>query len=393
MASEREVKMILKVIPKGNEAVKRMFNEIAKGGGQFAGGGQQAVNKVAGKIFEMHKAANDLNTALRPDLVEAEAQAILKLTEAQQKHKAAVEAAMEKIAPTVKPVAPPPPTLWQKFVGQMSGRQVGKDGKHEQGTGALAIAGALQGGVGGVLKGLAAAAGPVGIAISAATDVVIGLGKAAMDFAGKASPATMQRFNQAINDMQAVIGRMFVPVLELATSGIRLMGDALATILPSASEMRDLLSPVKGMHAALRQAFSDIAPALKLIVKAGLELFGVVIQIQSAIVRLGILITRYLNPLFYLGRAMGGGGPLKSSHGAAGTDASFVGLSQLGDQAAQAAYSSGYQGTAERTASAAESTASKVATIAGYMEFFIPYLRGAGFAVRTAESVMKPFIG
>ena len=59
---------------------------------------------------------------------------------------------------------------------------------------------------------------------------------------GARSPATMERFERALLDVTAVIGETFTPILEVVTEGVKLFGDVLASILPDASEMREIPS-------------------------------------------------------------------------------------------------------------------------------------------------------
>ena len=50
-------------------------------------------------------------------------------------------------------------------------------------------------------------------------------------------PATMRMFNQAVDDTSAVIGRVYVPILELWGKEVRMLGDFLSTLLPTTKDV------------------------------------------------------------------------------------------------------------------------------------------------------------
>src|SRR5262249_36541024 len=69
--------------------------------------------------------------------------------------------------------------------------------------------------------------------------------------ASVASPAAFRAWAVALEDVQGVIGRTFVPVLNLMREGVRLFGDVLAEVLPNQQEVGAAL-------AEFRQAFRDM---------------------------------------------------------------------------------------------------------------------------------------
>ncbi len=118
--------------------------------------------------------------------------------------------------------------------------------------------------------GLAGAAGAVGVALAGVATVATGavsaisaVGSAMVSMAAKASPAAFERFQIATEDAQAVLGRVFVPVLELATEGIRTVGDVLAEILPSSKEMREALAPLQDAFTQIKDSIAPLIPYLK----------------------------------------------------------------------------------------------------------------------------------
>jgi hypothetical protein len=166
------------------------------------------------------------------------------------------------------------------------------------------------------------------------------VGKAMLDLAGKASPVQMERFQMALDDAQAVAGRMFVPVLELATDGMRLFGDVLASILPSADEMRTVLAPIKDAFNDLRDGLAPMAPVLR-------ELIKFSIQGAAAILKLSITLNPFIKILGALGR-LSGAAPLETSVGAAQKPAQFMSVDAYIRQSYAAAASMGSPGEKEK---------------------------------------------
>src|SRR5207245_2940492 len=118
------------------------------------------------------------------------------------------------------------------------------------------------------------------------------LGEAAMGFLGTAmgtvekySPGTAQRFGLAKEDTLAVIGRTMTPVMETFTQFTRLVGDFLATVLPKANEMREILAPINQAMRELRPAFAGLAQILKVDVIVNLKLFSANLQAIAYIMK------------------------------------------------------------------------------------------------------------
>ena len=66
-------------------------------------------------------------------------------------------------------------------------------------------------------------------ATGAAVGAVMSLGQTIGALVGKANPALLQRFEQTLDDVSAVVGRALIPVFETITSVMRAFGDTLAT--------------------------------------------------------------------------------------------------------------------------------------------------------------------
>jgi hypothetical protein len=126
-----------------------------------------------------------------------------------------------------------------------------------------------------VTKELQGPLGPIGLALGALPDFFRGLATSVVDFARIADPLTFQRWSRALLDVQGVIGRTFVPVLELMTSGVRLFGDVLANLLPSTGEVRDALGVLRvtfsSMAKEFRDLFAEIGPDVRAALIAGLK--------------------------------------------------------------------------------------------------------------------------
>jgi hypothetical protein len=198
------------------------------------------------------------------------------------------------------------------------------------------------------------------------------------------SPGTQTRFELAQTDTLATIGRTFTPVLEFLTDFTRLMGDFLKAVLPSAEEMRAIMSPLTTVLRDFRQSLSDLAPVLK-------EMGTFVIR---SFVNQLTLLFRWLDNLIHnvnkllstLGLG-GGGGELPSSTGMAARSISF---GRDSTQAALDVYQAAYQNLgakgedpATRSASLLQDIAANVQTIRD----FLPQL--AVGAANTAAGIVS----
>lgn len=135
------------------------------------------------------------------------------------------------------------------------------------GEGAAGASGALSG------LGLGAAAGPLGAVIAAIPAAVDGLktlagtiehlGAVTVEMGGKASPAALMRYQFHLDNLNATLGRVFVPALETMTDGVKLLGDFMATVLPTRAETEEIFRPVREAIAELRPALAEVAPPLR----------------------------------------------------------------------------------------------------------------------------------
>lgn len=211
-------------------------------------------------------------------------------------------------------------------------------------VGAAGAAGGAEGAATG-LAGVAAALGPVAIAAIAAAAAVglayVALNKLAevsLAFSSKTNPKVAERYALAVDDAQAVIGRSLIPVTELLTDGVRLLGDAMATVLPSTEEMRTALSPLKDIMGDLRDVFAAMAPLAKLVTSSMLG----TVRLFGELARLLVKTSLPLQLLVGLSKLMGAG--LQNSVGAANKGISFQGADEYAKSVYQAAYQSSSPG-------------------------------------------------
>lgn len=98
--------------------------------------------------------------------------------------------------------------------------------------------------------------GPVVRELGAMPGALKGMLETLANFAGKASPVQIKLLSYALDDVQAVIGQAFIPVLDMVRDGIRLFGDVLANIIPSTRD-------VQGALGGLRGAFDDASKIIR----------------------------------------------------------------------------------------------------------------------------------
>lgn len=214
----------------------------------------------------------------------------------QEENLAAAHAkAMEKALGKEQRAQWQPKTIFGHIAKALGGKAPSAEAQAAGGLkGAGAEAGALA-----TIPGVGAAIGAVG-AVGGAIGM---LGDVAMSTVGKLSPGAMQRFNYALDDVQAVIGKALLPVINLMTDGLRLVGDVLNSILPSTDDMTAALSPIEEIFDTLRETFTEMAPVLKEVGHLLLE--GLVVSLK--LVADGIKIVASFIEGFFKGLGEGAG--------------------------------------------------------------------------------------
>lgn len=270
-------------------------------------------------------------------------------------------------------------------VGAMASNQLGRTA-----TNLLNVAGGTFGNVGSAALSGAATGGPWGAVISAGSAAIEGIFEKAMSFfkqipglVGKASPATLKRFLDVFDDIEAVVGHRLVPVLDAWTDEIRLLGDFLQSILPDTKDFKDLVDAWRPILKEARQILTDLAPTMKLVFTVILKYatermkeFAKAIEILSAVVQ--------SSPLYQLISKVGGEKKdLSSSFGAAAGSGSIVSGQELHRRTVIAALSTGM--------SPEEKTAENTKEANGYLAKIAEAVVKAPFdGVRGAQSLTNP---
>lgn len=149
----------------------------------------------------------------------------------------------------------------------------------------------------GALEAVMSKLGPEGELAAIAMETVGTVYGKMILLAGAASPQSMERYNEAFQDLNAVMGRLFVPVLTMSTEVVRDFADFMNTILPSAEDVRLAFEGFRPVLLELRMALADIAPEIKMTLIIGLkyaaqlmqdfgEKLAVVVKIASWFVKL-----------------------------------------------------------------------------------------------------------
>ncbi len=137
-------------------------------------------------------------------------------------------------------------------------------------------------------EGIMAALGPIGMIAGAAVlagTALKGLADAGFSAAAKANPAVVNRFQLAMDDMTAVIGQRFLPVVEFSTGIVRSFGDFLANALPSVGDVSSALEDLRPAMDEIKDAFADFAPLLKQIARQWLTDFAAGLKVAMLTVK------------------------------------------------------------------------------------------------------------
>lgn len=214
------------------------------------------------------------------------------------------------------------------------------------------MSGGMQGG--GLAGGMPSGMGGMGAMVGLAAAGGAAIGAAALSTVGTANPATMEMFNQALEDITGVIGRSLIPVVELMTEGARMFGDFLASIIPDTAA---LFEPLHEVMEALKEAIDPLIPLIRDFLAGSLEVLAdVVRKVADSMVWL-------LNKL-----GVSGGGNntnnWSSSVGAASKGSNYESVGDLNKGTIAGAYGmGGGANPAERTAKSTEKLAADVAKI------------------------------
>ncbi len=222
----------------------------------------------------------------------------------------------------------------------------------------------------------ASAVASITLPFKAMTSVLGGAGNAIGEFTKKANPAQFQKFELAMDDLMAVIGKALAPAMEFITGIVRMLADTFMILIEPIQKLLDaILKPLMTVFEAL---FSAIAPILEIIgqlVETFASVLGPVLEAFAAIIKvifavlepflriIQALLEPFMDIIKEIGKVIGEvvkeivkvietvvramrslfGGDRKrpSSVGAAARPATISGVEEYGKKAQQAAFSLG----------------------------------------------------
>lgn len=219
-------------------------------------------------------------------------------------------------------------------------------------------------------------------------------------FAALASPGQMQLFQMAVEDVQATIGQSFIPVLEMMRDAVRLVGDALATFLPDAAEVREALAGTRVLFDEMRVAITEMmveaGPLVKSFFLGIVKGFGLFISgIAVIITRLSQAFTALMGPirelLALIGINLPKSGGIRSSVGAAARQAQFSSFDEYQRQLQLSAYSEGTSSSMAQVPNMVSDIRLFAGNIADNIQTMLTVVRAIGTVLRaTPEATIAP---
>lgn len=331
---------------------------------------------------------------------------------------------MEKAARETPPPIPAPTPIKAKE----------KDAPAAGGSPDTSEAAGAAGGLSGALGGITAAFSAVTAGVSAAVGALMGFVDFVKGFVEIANPAVVEQFNIVMKDMQGVVGQTLTPVLQALIPVFRSFADAVATVLPTSGQMRDVLKTLDPALKALQNMFAKVGaqaqqvtnlflasmmPLMDEFGKAFTEIFDALTPVMVEFVKvlaqlmpvfsflakvvanniaaiamvvsfLAKLQTAMYETVGWLLELIGLGkapeaGQSSSSVGAASHGASAVGAEEMGRSAMIAAFG-GPTSPAERSASALDEIKSDVAAIRQFIVTARETAGAVGDVTRTAAA-------
>lgn len=219
----------------------------------------------------------------------------------------------------------------------------------------------------GTSAGMEAAGGAVGVAVGAAIMAfnkikeVIGT---LADYSAKSNPAAAKMLSEAFEDLEAVIGARFTPVVKFATQAVRLIGDFLQSILPTEAQFEEAVAALQPVMNEFRELLTEIAPYVKDYLVDSLKNFVAVLRFTVTetvrLVRTLAAAVKFVTG-YELLKTPGPAPRLQSSFGAAAREATYVSNEEVGRRAVLNAFNRGFGvNWQEKTANAAESINEKM---------------------------------
>lgn len=251
----------------------------------------------------------------------------------------------------------------------------------------------------GGLKNLQGELGPIGIffdAIPIFGGALKDITTSLVGMAGMASPALFKQWKFALDDVQGVIGRSFLPVLDLMSEAVRFFGDVLASILPTTQEMATILVPVKAgwedLKKSLKDFFSDssvkqgILSAFNMLATAAGGL-ATALGVLAKSMHIAYAVASRDWPMLARALARNPNQELASSVGAAARPAHISSLEDYQKQLQIAAYSQ------PAGLTAAQTTASNTGAIANTVDRILETVQGAARVAPGATGAAGSVVG
>lgn len=188
--------------------------------------------------------------------------------------------------------------------------------------------------------------GPFADAAAAVPGIFKSILESLTHMAAMNSPAEFHLLQVAVADVQATIGRTFVPVLEIMRESIRGVGEVIANVLPNSDEMRGALADMRQSLSDFFRAMTELAvawgPTIRTVIVGTLTILtGTLIALAKA----ATLAANTVKPIAeMISGAFGGPGEPRTSVGASVQPASFAAAEEYQRQLQIASYSSGTSG-------------------------------------------------
>lgn len=344
---------------------------------------REAVNNLNQDLDRQRKHLDQLNVAMDPKMIRQRVAAQLELEKTQKRYSEAMERERYRQTRGQGGITPGGAQSLGALQGIASMFGGGMGGGISRVAGLFGNMGGGGGGAG------VAVAGPVGALAAGAVmagKAILDLGKSAIsasiELGAIASPAARMQFDMAYKDIQAIIGRRLVPVMNLATEGLKAFGEILTNLLPSQSQMRDVVDPLKQALKDMLEAVKPLVLTLKDLLASGLLLFAESLRIALRPIKL-------IGQLLSLGWAVGLG--YGSAKGAdwkererAPTQANWVNNpEELGKQLAVASLGMSAVDYDKVTADSTKSAAEELKGISQKVQSIIDALKVGGNAVST----------
>lgn len=116
-----------------------------------------------------------------------------------------------------------------------------------------------------VWEGMTAGSARVLALFAALERGITAFGASVAKFVSQASPAHIIRWNLAVADLQAVIGRALIPVMEMATAMVRKMGDAVASLSGEATKLSVGLGLGAGLGGVVAGLLAAVRPLIAVV--------------------------------------------------------------------------------------------------------------------------------